>query len=473
MRKYCGFVLDRMIPFDTNLISRDGFYSDKNLYCKWKAINRDKDSKIFFNLTINEKKKEEKYHIEIIYFDGSINSYNIDSRTFYVTSSSINYIIFHFYTPEKLYYSPFIADFGIFEENNLTAGAYLNIVFISGVAIFGCVILTIFLHKCSSIIFQHNNNSSRSISEIEENVNNNLSEDQENNDRLFIREENMKKRNQEALDKLFLDENRKEKFEQKIEKEFCANCTICMEDYFPDSDVFTLNCRHTFHPNCLKNWLSNILLYPKCPNCNKKILESEMGENEEDSINVDNNNNENDIDANGNILIINRNQLYLNRNENNNFNLNLNPNTITNPNTIILNNANRSVIANAQRNEGLNRSINHMNNNSNLRIPISVSLHSANLRKNNFDEGLSILSNINMENNEIFLNNNNQRHQNNFDINENEITSLNNIVSNNNIDDEYNNNSEERMERNNFVMINKQKNNIKEENKQNTINNIK
>jgi hypothetical protein len=489
MRKYCGFVIDRIIPFDANLISRDGYYSDKNLYCKWRGINRDKDLKIFFNLTIYEIKEEEKYNIEIIYFDGSISSYNIDSSNFYVTSSSINYINFHFYSPGKLSYSPFNADFGIVEDNNITAGGYLNIVFISGVAIFGCVVLTIFLNKCSSIIFQNNNNNSRSISEVGENPNNNLSEEENNNDPIFIREENMKKRNQEALDKLFLDETKKEKFEQKTEKEFCANCTICMEDFFPDSDVFTLTCRHAFHPICLKNWLSKILLFPKCPNCNKKILDYDIGEGENgdftdneihyindinNNININNDNNDNNNDNdNRNLLIMNRN-LYSNINLNSNLNENNDQIYLHNSNTNrSLNNANTNTNANAntntnaiininyppQRNEGLNRSIN-LKNNSNLIIPVSVSLHNANLIKNSFDEGLSIYSNIDIGNNEIFNDNNfNKKNKNYKNIENNNNDNYDKYKNNDlDIDIEINNNNKERIDRNNFVIISKENN---------------
>ena len=72
-------VIDRLIPFKGILQSRDGIYSDKNLYCKWKGINSNMNSRIFLNLTIFEL-QEEKYYIEIIYLNGSSKTYDINSK---------------------------------------------------------------------------------------------------------------------------------------------------------------------------------------------------------------------------------------------------------------------------------------------------------------------------------------------------------------------------------------------------------
>ena len=88
---------------------------------------------------------------------------------------------------------------------------------------------------------------------------------------MFLREEKKKKKNLAALEKLFNDEFKTEKFEDKQDKEF-TNCTIRLEDYVPETEVLTLACRHTFHYIYLKDWLWRVLMNPKCPNCNDNIV---------------------------------------------------------------------------------------------------------------------------------------------------------------------------------------------------------
>ena len=59
---------------------------------------------------------------------------------------------------------------------------------------------------------------------------------------------------------------------QKDIHSFNFNCTICLEDFNSKSIVGKTQCNHVFHYNCLKTWLNQNLLDPKCPNCNSHIL---------------------------------------------------------------------------------------------------------------------------------------------------------------------------------------------------------
>ena len=60
-------------------------------------------------------------------------------------------------------------------------------------------------------------------------------------------------------------------YQKKIHS-FNLNCTICLEDFNSKSIVGKTQCNHIFHYNCLKTWLNQNLLDPKCPNCNSHIL---------------------------------------------------------------------------------------------------------------------------------------------------------------------------------------------------------
>jgi hypothetical protein len=398
MRKYCGLVIDRLLPFQAELtLQDDGKYSDTNIYCKWRGINRVPLSKIYLNLTIfdyqnsniktitdieteEDKKLKEKYLIEVFYFDGSKKVYEINTNSFYINSSFINYIILHFYSPRKLNNLPFIADFAIVEQNNLTTN-YMSIFIIIGLVILGCVFLSIFIQRCKRFI-QREEQQPNSIAIREmgaQRVNDIFSERDEYQDRIFRREEIKRIRNQEALNKIFKDQTKIEKFNKKAEQDFCSNCTICMEDFLPDSDVLTLTCRHAFHPNCLKNWLSIILLNPKCPNCNNKILDyesEESDEDEEDNTHYNNNN--------ISIRIRGSNNNYLNRSQ---INLPRNNSRLANDRSI-----------NNDRNEGLNRS--HNNPRSNNRLQNSIRSNNNNNNNRRRDDNFSMLSNISIENND-------------------------------------------------------------------------
>ena len=51
-----------------------------------------------------------------------------------------------------------------------------------------------------------------------------------------------------------------------------GSCGICLT-YYNDSAFTRLSCRHTFHRNCIKRWLSK---KNSCPNCRKPFEESEF-----------------------------------------------------------------------------------------------------------------------------------------------------------------------------------------------------
>jgi len=47
------------------------------------------------------------------------------------------------------------------------------------------------------------------------------------------------------------------------------SCPICFEDYEEDDKVISLpQCEHTFHPECVRRWLSKTSL---CPICRKGV----------------------------------------------------------------------------------------------------------------------------------------------------------------------------------------------------------
>eukprot|EP00929_Paragymnodinium_shiwhaense_P112690 TRINITY_DN80957_c0_g1_i1.p1 TRINITY_DN80957_c0_g1~~TRINITY_DN80957_c0_g1_i1.p1 ORF type:complete len:281 (-),score=63.52 TRINITY_DN80957_c0_g1_i1:202-1044(-) len=49
----------------------------------------------------------------------------------------------------------------------------------------------------------------------------------------------------------------------------CKECTICFEDFAPDEQVLQLPCKHAYHPECAKPWLSE--QKGTCPLCGSNV----------------------------------------------------------------------------------------------------------------------------------------------------------------------------------------------------------
>ena len=53
-------------------------------------------------------------------------------------------------------------------------------------------------------------------------------------------------------------------------------CTICQEEFIEGKSLITITeCNHGFHLKCFQDWVTKNLIFPKCPNCNKPILNVE------------------------------------------------------------------------------------------------------------------------------------------------------------------------------------------------------
>jgi hypothetical protein len=53
------------------------------------------------------------------------------------------------------------------------------------------------------------------------------------------------------------------------------SCSICLSDFVQNERVKVIpRCGHTFHEDCLENWLQKRF---RCPNCNTEILMENAG----------------------------------------------------------------------------------------------------------------------------------------------------------------------------------------------------
>lgn len=84
-------------------------------------------------------------------------------------------------------------------------------------------------------------------------------------------EEMLKKRKMKQLQGLLNSVLISRVFEKELSK-YNLNCTICFDEYNSSSNVCLTECKHVFHYECIKSWLTKNLLNPKCPNCNFILL---------------------------------------------------------------------------------------------------------------------------------------------------------------------------------------------------------
>lgn len=86
-----------------------------------------------------------------------------------------------------------------------------------------------------------------------------------------LRNELIKKENQEKLDQLFQSRLKEHLYKAKY-NQYGGGCSICLDNFTIESKVSKTSCNHIFHHKCLKEWLFKNILCPKCPNCNSEIL---------------------------------------------------------------------------------------------------------------------------------------------------------------------------------------------------------
>ena len=60
---------------------------------------------------------------------------------------------------------------------------------------------------------------------------------------------------------------------------FCENkllsCPICLESIDLNQTIVTSKCKHTFHNECLKKWLTASSLNNNCPSCRTDLFINE------------------------------------------------------------------------------------------------------------------------------------------------------------------------------------------------------
>ena len=101
----------------------------------------------------------------------------------------------------------------------------------------------------------------------------------ENIDHERIEKEKKIEENKKVIVALFESKLKKKIFDKTKLVNDCECCSICIENFEVGvSEVSVTPCNHIFHFECLKKWIDDNVLNPKCPNCNYNLLQEEKNE---------------------------------------------------------------------------------------------------------------------------------------------------------------------------------------------------
>ena len=269
--KYCGqtdLKLDNNDEAKINIPFNNGYYATRNLYCEYKYTALDKKD-IYY--TIHYVPTSNIYQV-IIYI---IISYNDETSTSGYLSGkeikkefdNVKEIKLFIYFKEGLNSLPF--SFTIKKSGDRSKIAlYVTI----GLIILACLLCALIIYCLSKKISENARLRQRTLLELamarqrgeynqgEDNVSGRSEED--------VEEENRKK-----IEKLLKTDLAPKKFIKKYGIKDGNTCTICIEDFKENiSNVSITPCQHVFHNKCLKMWLKQNVLNPKCPNCNYNLI---------------------------------------------------------------------------------------------------------------------------------------------------------------------------------------------------------
>jgi len=412
MRNYCGPILVP-IPYTIKPISYGGSYLTKNLYCRIEALNFDPTVVVSLNFTRMVNEPLDDIFVEIFYFDDSYKSQNIRDTSFYAEAFGISRFVFNYLSVQAKSKSPFEL---IFSLSNKSETNYIGIIIAVCVVIALCLICSGVFYKCSKVIMEKNR-----LKEEEERRRRLLLVEQIERERYQAvqlresEEERKKIKLKNALKKLFETDLKPKKYKEDNNK-FHTNCTICIEDFKPESVVVTLVCEHIFHFECLKDMLKKQKGEPKCPNCSSNLVPDGFLDVEEENLDEINRNRLN--------VTNNRTNLTINMNSINTSNNNLELRENRERNIVIQGNDNSSTINHNQlRNNFIeNDSRSHTNNitninsNSNQRSSILNPVNLNNLNQGNSNN--SNTSNNNSHTGSLNLNSVSNSNQNNAVLNQ-------------------------------------------------------
>lgn len=270
-KKYCGPEdLGNSEKITITIPKVDGKYGTQNLLCRYTFTNLKEKNEIILStqLSVMNLGRGFSIYFFVKFTDSTTAVRNIDKEQYKVTIDQARTIDIYVGFTDILDNSPFTITIES-EEPTINLTLIITIVLI----IVACIICSVSIYLFSKRLARKRelqNQLNREIAtvgtiQVYPIVNGNSQRN------LVNTEELIKQKRKEQLGQVLKNVIKPTKYSDDIGK-YNMNCTICLEEFRIDSIVGITQCHHVFHYQCLKTWLHQNLLNPKCPNCNSHIL---------------------------------------------------------------------------------------------------------------------------------------------------------------------------------------------------------
>lgn len=263
INNYCGlYHTNYDLPITLSLYMVNRTFFSNNLYCRWEIIPKEGETVIVnFTRNKNDKNLNSLYSVEYTYTDNTESQTSIDNYDYYLSSSILKRIIFHYHAGKANEDDRSILPFFVTISYNkeLTIFDIIIIIIIVILCSFLSVLLVVMGYQCCLSILK------RRATQNDENTHQN---DNNLENQLEDRKKEQTEHNKKMLDEII----KPIEYEENHGEVYGNICTVCFENFQPHSQVVTLYCKHMFHETCLRQWCERTILHPKCPNCNLDII---------------------------------------------------------------------------------------------------------------------------------------------------------------------------------------------------------
>jgi len=272
--KYCGkkeLELDNDDEIKIYLPENNGIIGTRNLYCEYKYTTLDKKDVFYFiqyETSYPNDINSMYIYLTIIYNDETSTSGYLSQKEIKREFDNIKEVKLSLYFSKGLNSLPFSLTI---KKNGDKAKIALYITI--GLIILACLLCALIIYCLSKKISENARLRQRTLLELamaRQRGQYSPGEDvaSSGGSEADVEEENRKK-----IEILFKTSLHPKNFIKKYGLKDGNTCTICIEDFKEKkSKVSITTCQHVFHYKCLRNWLFQNVLNPKCPNCNYNLI---------------------------------------------------------------------------------------------------------------------------------------------------------------------------------------------------------
>ena len=268
--KFCGTTsINLQNIFDFSLPFIDGAYGARSIYCEYTfKASLDEDKYYNFNYKFN---KDYLDYIENIHLYVSIRFNDFSSSSADLQGSNLNKDLYSVSTINlKLYFERSFPSlpFSLIiteKDNNSKIALYITI----GTIAIACFLCAFGIYYLSRKVSENSRLRQRALFEMAV-----AHQQGEGNDDEVLEQQKLEMENKLKIKFALKHTLKPKKFLKKYGTKDGNICTICIEDFKENkSKVSVTPCKHVFHYQCLSNWLFKNVKNPKCPNCNKNLIE--------------------------------------------------------------------------------------------------------------------------------------------------------------------------------------------------------